>query len=576
MSTDEKTDGFVVDMILNGKMNFKTIRETMIKASWYSFMLVITHYMLQPQLLKADEGIKGNLVSVNWLQKNLKNTDVVLLDASPSQIYTAKHIPGAINHDIFSYGAREMPAAEIEKRYQSWGISPGKKIVIYDQGGTHLATRLYFSLNYYGFPSKNLFVLDGGFSKWQEAGLAVTKEPTSLPKKGSFTIKKLNKDIRADLPEFLVASGDQLNNVLVDALDPNWYFGAINIFGRPGHIPNAILIPVSDFYNPDKTFKSAEEIKKILTYFGIKPEQQVYSHCGGGIAASVPFFALKFLLGYPKVKLYPGSQLEWASDQRELPFWTYAAPSLMRETNWLQGWGGRMMRMYGISQISIVDVRSPDAFNQEHLPFALNISADVFKNNITNPEKLAQLLGPAGINASHEAVIISGTGLTKESALAFVALEKLGQKKVSVFIDSLGKSARLGLALTKDTTVVGPKKSPMDLSILPTTYPENFRKDVIIADPKSTQGIYPKIFIASGMNMPAKVQDGKVVHVPYTDLLNADGTPKSAKEIWNILVKAEVPRYAEIVCFSDDPGESAVNYLILKLMGYPDIKVLIL
>ena len=73
--------------------------------------------------------------------------------------------------------------------------------------------------------------------------------------------------------------------------------------------------------------------------------------------------------------------------------------------------------------------------------------------------------------------------------------------------------------------------------------------------------------------MPARAQDGKVVHVPYTELLNADGTPKAAKEIWKILDKAGVPRYAELVCVADDPGDAAVNYFILKLMGYPDIKV---
>lgn len=75
--------------------------------------------------------------------------------------------------------------------------------------------------------------------------------------------------------------------------------------------------------------------------------------------------------------------------------------------------------------------------------------------------------------------------------------------------------------------------------------------------------------------MSPKAQDGAVIHVPYTDLLNADGTPKAAKEIWTLLAKAKVPRYAEIVCFSDDPGEAAANYFILKLMGYPDVKVLV-
>jgi len=227
--------------------------------------LVMIYSLFLPQPLMAQEGIKNNLVNVQWLERNYKNPDLILLDASPAQVYNTKHIPGAINYDIFTYGVQEMPVAEIEKRYQSWGIGTEKKVVIYDQGGTHLATRLFFSLEYYGFPVKNMLILDGGLSKWQEAGLAVTKETPAPPDKGSFRIKNLNKGIRVDLPEFLTASGDQVNNVLIDALDPNWHFGATNYFGKPGHIPNAIMIPVADFYNPDKTFKSPEEIKNLLT-----------------------------------------------------------------------------------------------------------------------------------------------------------------------------------------------------------------------------------------------------------------------------------------------------------------------
>jgi len=536
---------------------------------------IIVGCLLGVSHAKAEEGIKGNLVSVGWLERNLHNEEVVILDASPAQIYSTKHIPGAINYDIFTYGVQEMPVAEIEKRYQSWGISPGKKIVMYDQGGTFMATRLLFSLDYYGFPTEDLFILDGGLFKWQEAGLPVTKEPTPVPKRGSFTIKQLNKDIKVELPEFLVASGDTRNNVLLEALEPNWHFGGSNFFGRPGHIPNAIMMPSPDFFNVDKTFKSPEEIRKMLNYLGIKPEQQIHSHCGGGIAASVPFFALKFMLNYPKVKLYQGSQLEWVSDERELPFWTYDAPFMMRETNWLQSWGGKMMRMYGASHVSVIDVRSADAFKQGHVPFALNIPADVFRSHLTNPKKLAEILGQAGVDVSHEAVIISGGGLSEESALAYVMMEKLGQQKVSVFMDSMDKCAKLGFALTNDETVVTPKKGPGDLSIASTVYPVNVRDEVIIGGTKGTQGSYPKVLIASGKEMPAQVPDGQVVHLPYSNLLNADGTPKAAKDIWNILAKAGVSRYAELVCFSDDPGEAATNYFILKLMGFPDAKVLV-
>ena len=548
----------------------------MSKFSRYCFLLAITSCLLLTQPLKAAEGTRGNLVDVNWLEKNLNNADVLILDASPAHMYAAKHIPGAVSVDLFTYGVEDVPLADTEKLYQSWGISPGKKVVMYDQGGTFFATRLLFGLYYHGFPADSLFVLDGGLSKWQEKGLPVTAELAPAPKKGSFRIERGNEDVRVRLPEFLTASGDPENNALVEALGADWHFGQVQAFDRAGHIPHGILLPSADFYNPDKTFKSAEDIRKMLTYLGIRPEQQIYTYCGGGVAASVPFFALKFMLNYPTVKLYKESEMGWLSDERDLPYWTYDAPFLMRATNWLQFWDGKMIRMYGGSHVSVVDVRPANEFNQEHVPFALNIPADFFENNLGNLEKLAETLGPAGVNASDEAVVISGAGLTKESALAFVVLEKLGQKKVSVFMDSMDQWAKLGFPVTKEATAVGPRKGAHDLSIPPTVYPGNFRKDVIIADAKSTQGQYPRVFIASGKEVPAKAQDGKVVHVPYTELVNADGTPKAAKDIWNILTKAGVPRYAELVCFSDDPGEAAVNYFILKLMGYPDIKVLLI
>jgi len=290
----------------------------------------------------------------------------------------------------------------------------------------------------------------------------------------------------------------------------------------------------------------------------------------------VPFFALKFIVDYPKVKHFTDSQLGWLNDARGLPFWTFDAPYMMRQTEWLQWWGGQRTRTLGSIHVSIVDVRPANLYNQGHVPFALNVPADVFKNNLKTPGAMARILGPAGVNASHEAVVVSGAGLTKDSALAFLMLEKLGQRKVSVFMDSMDQWAGLGFALKKDPTVVGPKKVRHDLSIPPTDYPAALRRDVIVAGPKSTKGLYDKVYIASGKDAPGKTPEGKIVRVPYTELLSDGGKPKPAKDIWNILTKAGVPRYAELVCFADDPGEAAVNYFILKLMGYPDVKVLVL
>ena len=540
---------------------------------WFIGFITAGLFMGQPAL--AAENGRGNLISVEWLAKNLNRDDVVLIDASFGQLYAAKHIAGAINVDVFTFGGRDNLAAEMEGRIQSWGISKGKKIVIYDQGGTYMATSLFYDLYYHGFPTGDLFVLDGGLAKWQATGGAVTREPAPAPKAGTFRVTQLREDVRVRLPEFLVASGDPVKNALVEALDPDQHFGGIKFFDRSGHIPNAIMAPSADFFNADKTFKSAEEIGRMLAYLGIKPEQQVYSHCGGGIAASVPFFATKIMLNFPKVKLYKESQLEWLRDDRGLPFWTYDAPNMMREKTWLNGWGNPMLRAFGVTKLSVVDVRSAEAYQAGHVPFAVNIPADVFKRNLTTPGQLTAILGAAGVNPAYETVIISDGGVNVNSAMAFLMLEKLGQRKVSVLLESVDEWGLGGLTLTKEATTVGPAKSPKDIAVPATSYKASVRPGIVTTEASPVQGPYPKVYIASGKTMPTNAHQGKVIHVPYTDLVNAEGMPKAAKDIWTILVKAGLPRYAEIICFADDPGEAAANYFILKLLGYPDVKVLV-
>ena len=129
----------------------------LLKVLRYCFLLAVAGCLLLAQPLMAAEGINGNLVSVNWLKTNLKNADVLILDSSPAQSYTAQHIPGAVSVDLFTYGAQEMPVADMEQLCQSWGISPGKKIVLYDQGGTMGATRQFFSLYILRLPRQGPF-----------------------------------------------------------------------------------------------------------------------------------------------------------------------------------------------------------------------------------------------------------------------------------------------------------------------------------------------------------------------------------------------------------------------------------
>jgi 3-mercaptopyruvate sulfurtransferase SseA len=334
------------------------------------------------------------------------------------------------------------------------------------------------------------------------------------------------------------------------------------------------MMPSPDFFAADKTFKPRAELKRMASYLGIRPEQQVTTYCGGGIAAATPFFALRFLLDHPKVKLYAGSQFEWLQDDRGLPMWTYSAPNLMRETPWVKAWTSKMMHAVGAVRVSLVDVRPAAAYQVAHLPFSLNVPAEVFRAHVNEPDKLAQLLGQAGVNPAFEAVVVSEAGLDADAALAYLALERLGQRRVSVFMDTLERWAELGQEVAREPTVVGEAKKPGDVPVPRSAYAPSPRSGFVLGEAAGgASSLYPKVFVAMGAKAPANTAERTWVHLPAKSLLQADGRPLAAKDLWAAISKAGVPRYAEIVLAGDAPGEAAMGHFLFRLLGFPDVKV---
>jgi thiosulfate/3-mercaptopyruvate sulfurtransferase len=501
------------------------------------------------------------LVDTAWLQQALTAGDVLVLDAQPGKLHEAGHIPGAVHVDLFAYGPDEADAQAMQRRIQSWGVSPGRTVVIYDQGGSYFAPRLYYELLYRGHPPERLHLLDGGMARWRAVGGAVTQEKTAPPPAGSFRVRH-RADVRADLPEVLVAAGDAQRHALVDALEPEMYFGATKFFDRAGHLPHAVSWPTAEFFNADKTFKSAEEIRAIASHLSVRPEQQVYSYCGGGIAAAVPFFALKLIAEYPQVKLYVGSQLDWVRDSRDLPLWTYAAPHLARNAPWLASWTNPMLRAYGVTRLNIVDVRSAEAFASGHIPAARNVPAPVFNEALRQPTTLRPRLEAEGLHPTHETVIVSERGLDKSSALAFLVLQSLDMPRVSVLMTGTDEWALRGLPWAKQSTAA-----------VPTRFGEGGR--TVVATLAEGPGRLPRVYIASGAALPVEALTGTVIHLPASRLVNDDGSVKPAADLWVAISKAGVPRHAQLVFVADDVGEAAMNYYVFQLMGYTNLRVLL-
>jgi 3-mercaptopyruvate sulfurtransferase SseA len=539
------------------------------KLWWVTFLFAVCMALGIVKASAAD----APLVSAAWLKQNLSKPDIHVIDASFPQLHAAGHIPGAVNVDLFSFGGREVAPGVMEKRFQNWGVTDDKTVVLYDQGGTYMATSLFFDLVQHGFPVEKLKILDGGLSKWRAEGGTVTKDATPKPAPGNFRVTARNEELQSRIDHVFTALGNPARHAVIEAMEETYYTGAQQFFDRAGHLPNAVNLPTVDLFNADKTFKSPAEIRKMFEYLGVTAEKEVHTQCGGGIAASGPFFAAKYLIGYPKVKLYKGSMLDWLRDERNLPMWSYAAPNLLRDKHWLDGWSSPMLRMTGGIAFNIIDVRSAEAFKQANIPFSVNIPAETFAMHLNDPAALAKLLGAAGVNPNMETAIVSDGRVNGAAALALLALESLGQKKVSILTDSIDDWAFAGLALNRATDKPDPKRPPMPPP-RPVNYVASAKAPVLVSNEKSTAGAFPKVFIASGSAMPTRKVDGTLIHVPREALFAADGHPKPAKEILAALTKAKVPRYAEIVLVADDLQDAALNYLAFRLMGYPDVKVL--
>ena len=90
---------------------------------------------------------------------------------------------------------------------------------------------------------------------------------------------------------------------------------------RGGFVASSVPVYWEDLLDAQRrTFKSADELKKIYEDRGIVPSQEVIAYCQVGMRASVDLFALR-LIGYEKLRNYYGAWEEWGN-RDDLPLAT--------------------------------------------------------------------------------------------------------------------------------------------------------------------------------------------------------------------------------------------------------------
>ena len=266
------------------------------------------------------------IVSADWLFKNLNNNNLIVLDASLESTIGGivpenndKVIPTSRFFDLknnfcdknSSYPNTLPPEQQFEEECQKLGINKSSQIVVYDNHGVYSSPRVWWMFKVMGH--ENVVVLDGGLPEWIGKGYDTVEKVNEKYIPGNFKASfqsrfvKTYKDIlqNTKLDSFQVVDARSNGRFKGIEKEPRKYL-------KSGHIPNSINIPYQNVLKKGK-FKSVEDLKEIFEQKCSHSKAMVFT-CGSGLTACIVMLAAEISFKESKT-IYDGSWTEWAELQ---------------------------------------------------------------------------------------------------------------------------------------------------------------------------------------------------------------------------------------------------------------------
>jgi thiosulfate/3-mercaptopyruvate sulfurtransferase len=272
------------------------------------------------------------LISSDTLARWQAAGPVLLLDVRTDVFtYLKGHLPGAeyLNTETLRASEGGIPtrllsADAYRALFGRLGIAFDRPVVIYSAGETHNIDATFAAWLLAGFGHPQVFLLDGGFFKWQLEQRPIVQPYPRVP-----TTTFPDRAFRPETASLAdVQAVQRAGGVLVDARPPDQYAGQAGSQMRHGHIPGAI----NHYWQDDLTqegfghvWKPVVTLREAYAAQGIVPDRDIIAYCNSATEASHVFFTLRYLLGYPRVRIYVGSWTEWA-ENTALPVATGSAP----------------------------------------------------------------------------------------------------------------------------------------------------------------------------------------------------------------------------------------------------------
>lgn len=306
----------------------------------FMFVLLLTGWGLLPSCVPASiekhPSREEPLWSVAEAAKRLalkdSQSELILIEISPEEDYLQEgHLPGA--HQLWRpdygteaampYGGMRASRSQVAKLLGDLGIHPSDTILVYDNNGSVNATRFRWLLKMYGHQA--IYLLDGGKKAWEMAGHTLDKIPAPIPEPTHYQFPMMeDRTELAHFDDILLALSDS-NAILLDTREPEEYHGHPFLHNGEivpwkegaydfGNIPNAVHVNWSEAVElkGDHSFKLPDVLRYNFEQAGVTPDKHIIVYCQSGVRSAHTTFVLKEILGYPYVRNYDGSWIEWS------------------------------------------------------------------------------------------------------------------------------------------------------------------------------------------------------------------------------------------------------------------------
>jgi thiosulfate/3-mercaptopyruvate sulfurtransferase len=261
----------------------------------------------------AGTGYAHPELLVETAQLAARADRVRIIDVRPEEQYRQGHIAGAVHFDVGKLRTEDSGTAylptptELARLAGELGIGNDTPVVIYDEGPSARAARLWYVLDHHGH--RRAALLHGGWNKWKKEGRPAVTDAASVPRTVFKT--EVRKASLCTGPELERKVGKK-GVVILDVRSADEYSGRAGRARTRGHIPGAVHVEWKENLTEAGTFKSADELRRLYARAGVTPDKEVVTYCQTGGRASQSLFVLR-LIGYDRTANYYGSWAEWGN-----------------------------------------------------------------------------------------------------------------------------------------------------------------------------------------------------------------------------------------------------------------------